>query len=387
MNESNSNMKCPAAGKCGGCSYTGTIYEAQLKSKQKRAEALFSAYGHVDPIIGMDRPEHYRNKVHHVFGRDAKGNIIHGTYREGTHKLVDIPDCLIEDEKCQEIIRTIKGMLKSFKIKTYDEDTRYGLLRHVLVRRGFSSGEIMVVLVLSSPVLPGKNDFIKVLRKAHPEITTVIINVNDRRTGMVLGKVSRTVWGPGFIRDTLCGARFRISPSSFYQVNPVQTEKLYGLALEYAALTGCEEVLDAYCGIGTIGICAAPSARHVTGVELNPEAVKDAVINARENGLKNIDFIAVDATEYMERAAADGHRYDVIFMDPPRSGSTERFIKAAAGLNPSRIVYVSCGPDTLARDLEAFAACGYKVKKLRPVDMFPYTEHIETIVLLQRENS
>ena len=252
----------------------------------------------------------------------------------------------------------------------------------MLVRRGFKTGEIMVVLVLSSPILPGKNNFIKALKKEHPEITTIIINVNDADTSMVLGDKETVIYGPGFIRDELCGCSFRISPKSFYQVNPVQTERLYMKALEFAKLNGRETVIDAYCGIGTIGLAAAGKAKTVIGIELNADAVKDAVINARENKIKNARFIEGDAGEFMNEMA-DKLKPDVIFMDPPRSGSTREFMKAAVSMNPKRIVYISCGPDTLKRDLTFFKKNGYSIKRIQPVDMFPYTKtHVENVVLI-----
>ena len=252
----------------------------------------------------MEDPYYYRNKVHAAFGRDRKGNVISGIYEEKSHRIVSVDDCMIEDKKSQEIIRTIRGMLKSFKIKTYDEDTGYGLLRHVLVRRGFSTGEIMVVLVTVSPIFPSKNNFVKALRKEHPEITTVVLNVNDRQTSMVLGDRNIVLYGPGFIKDRLMGLTFRISPSSFYQVNPVQTEVLYGKAMEFAAMTGKERVIDAYCGTGTIGIIASGNARDVIGVELNRDAIRDARMNARENKIRNVRFVPGDAGWFMEGMAA-----------------------------------------------------------------------------------
>jgi len=375
---------CAIARKCGGCQYTGTSYDSQLKKKQNYIEGLIGQYGKVNLIIGMDNPYNYRNKVHHVFAYDKKKGVISGCYEEKTHNVVDVENCLIEDKLSQDIIRTIRKLCKSFKIKTFDEDTGYGLLRHVLIRRGFTSGEVMVVLVLSSQVLPGKNDFIKALRTAHPEITTIVLNVNNKSTSMVLGDFEKPIYGPGFIKDTLCGCTFRISPKSFYQINPVQTEKLYKTAIDFAALTGNETVIDAYCGIGTIGICAAKKAGNVIGIELNADAVRDAIINAKENNLKNITFIKGDAGDQMDAMAAAGQKADVVFMDPPRTGSTEKFMKSAMNMKPDRIVYVSCGPDTLARDLEYLARGGYKVKKMQPVDMFPFTKHVETVALLSK---
>ena len=350
-------MKCNISKKCGGCQFQGIPYKEQLKKKQKKEQSLFGAYGKVCPIIGMENPYYYRNKVHAVFDRDRKGNIISGIYEEGTHRVVPVENCLIEDEKSQEIIRTIRGMLKSFKIRTYDEDTGYGLLRHVLIRRGFSTGEIMAVLVTGSPIFPSKNNFVKALRKAHPEITTVVLNVNDRQTSMVLGDREKPIFGPGFIKDRLCGCMFRISPKSFYQVNPVQTEILYQTAIDYAGLTGKETVIDAYCGIGTIGLIAAKKAGKVIGVELNKDAVKDARINAKENKI----------------------------TDPPRAGSDERFLSSVVKLSPKKVIYISCNPETLARDLKYLTKHHYKVEKIQPVDMFPFCNHCETVCELVRK--
>ena len=336
-------------------------------------------------IIGMDDPFYYRNKVHAVFDRDKKGNIICGTYEAKTHKVVPIEECMIEDKISQEIIRTIRDMLKSFRIKTYDEDTGYGLLRHVLVRRGFSTDEIMVVLVIGSPIFPSKNNFVKALRKKYPQITTVVLNVNDKKTSMVLGERDIVIYGKGYIRDTLCGCTFRISPQSFYQVNPVQTEILYKTAIEYAGLGRKETVIDAYCGIGTIGLVAAKRAKNVIGVELNPDAVRDARINAKENKITNARFYQGDAGEFMENMAENGEHADVVFMDPPRTGSDKKFMSSVIKLNPSRIVYISCGPETLARDLEYLTKHGYDVRKIQPVDMFSFTDHCENICLLTKK--
>ena len=275
-------------------------------------------------------------------------------------------------------------MLKSFKIRTYDEDTGFGLLRHVLVRRAFATGEIMVVLVTASPVFPSKNHFIKALRECHPEITTVVQNINGRGTSMVLGDKEHVLYGKGYIEDVLCGCRFRISSRSFYQVNPVQTEVLYKKAMEYAGLTGKETVVDAYCGIGTIGLIAAGKAGRVIGVELNPEAVRDAVHNAKLNQIKNARFYCNDAGRFLTQMAAQGEKVDVVMMDPPRSGSTEEFMRAAAKTGAEKIVYISCNPETLARDLRFMKKLGYKAVNGVGVDMFGMTEHVETVVLMSR---
>ena len=378
-------MKCNISKKCGGCQFQGIPYKEQLKKKQKKEQSLLGAYGKVCSIIGMENPYYYRNKVHAVFDRDRKGNIISGIYEEGTHRVVPVENCLIEDEKSQEIIRTIRGMLKSFKIRTYDEDTGYGLLRHVLIRRGFSTGEIMVVRVTGSPIFPSKNNFVKALRKAHPEITTVVLNVNDRQTSMVLGDREKPIFGPGFIKDRLCGCMFRISPKSFYQVNPVQTEILYQTAIDYAGLTGKETVIDAYCGIGTIGLIAAKKAGKVIGVELNKDAAKDARINAKENKITNAAFYQGDAGRFMVEMAAKGEKADVVFMDPPRAGSDERFLSSVVKLSPKKVIYISCNPETLARDLKYLTKHHYKVEKIQPVDMFPFCDHCETVCSLSRK--
>lgn len=373
---------CPVSGQCGGCCYLNLSYEKQLEKKERQVKDLLKPFTSLEPIVGMENPYHYRNKVHAVFDHDRKGQAISGVYKAGTHQVVPVESCLIEDEKADAMIASIRGLLKSFKIKTYDEDTGYGLLRHVVVRRGFTSGEIMVVLVTASPIMPSKNNFVAALRKLHPEITTIVQNVNDRATSMVLGDKEKVLYGRGYIEDTLCGLVFRISSKSFYQINPVQTEKLYRKALEYAGLTGEEMVIDAYCGIGTIGLTAARSAGKVIGVELNADAVRDAVSNAKRNEVRNAQFYQGDAGEFMRKMADAGAKADVVFMDPPRSGSTEEFIKAAAGVGADRIVYISCNPETQARDLKWFEKLGYRVKKGAAFDLFPWTEHVETVCLL-----
>ena len=358
--------------------------DEQLKSKQKKMEKLLGVFAKPEPIIGMQNPYHYRNKVHHVLKMIKGGRVISGSYEEGTHNVVNIDECGIEDLKCQQIIKTICTLAQSFKLKIYNEDTGWGFLRHVLVRRGFKSGEIMVVLVCASPVFPSKNNFVKALKAAHPEITTIVQNINDKKTSMVLGSKNINLYGKGYITDTLCGMKFRISPDSFFQVNPVQTEVLYHKAMEYAQLKDNDTVIDAYSGIGTIGLVASQYAGKVIGVELNKNAVHDAKINAKENNIDNAVFYQGDAGEFMLQMAENKESADVVFMDPPRSGSTEQFMSSVIKMKPDRIVYISCGPDTLARDLKYFAGRNYKVIKIQPVDMFPHTEHIETVVLMIR---
>lgn len=376
---------CPVLNLCGGCQLLDMEYAKQLDFKQKQVEELLKGLCPVKPIIGMKDPFHYRNKVHAVFDRDKKGNIISGIYEENTHHVVPVEKCLIENQKADEIIGTIRGMLKSFKIRTYDEDTGFGLLRHVLIRKGFSTGEIMVVLVTASPVFPSKNNFVKALREKHPEITTIVQNINGRGTSMVLGDKEHVLYGKGYIVDELCGCRFRISSKSFYQVNSVQTEILYEKALSLSGLTGRELVVDAYCGIGTIGIIASKAAGKVIGVELNQGAVRDAVNNAKMNGIDNIRFYCNDAGRFLVNMAEQGENADVVIMDPPRSGSTEEFMDAVGKLGAGKVVYVSCNPETLARDVRYMKKLGYRAVEAWPVDMFPETDHVETVVLLSHK--
>ena len=380
---------CPVVKKCGGCRYMGVPYEEQLHKKQRATEKLLGRYAKVKPIIGMENPKYYRNKVHAVFDFDKRTGMVSGIYQEGTHQVVPVEECLIENQQADRIIQSIKRLAKAFKYKAYDEDTGYGLLRHVLIRTGYHSGEIMVVLILASPILPSKNNFVKELCKLHSEITTIIVNVNDKKTSMVLGDKQQVIYGKGYIEDTLCEKVFKISPKSFYQVNPVQTEKLYSQAITYAKLTGKERVIDAYCGIGTIGIAASDKAAKVIGVELNQDAVKDAVANAKKNSVKNIDFYQNDAGKFMLQLAEAKEKVDVVFMDPPRSGSSEAFLDAVIALKPSRVVYISCNPETMARDLQYLLKKEkkYKLEELTPVDMFPYTDSIEVcgLITLQKE--
>ena len=387
MQQPSASLMCPVEKKCGACNYLSVDYDKQLKKKQQDLEQLLRPFGKVEGIIGMENPYHYRHKVHAVFDRDRKGNILAGAYQENTHQVVSTEGCLIENEKASAIIQTIKMLLPSFRIKTYDEDTGYGLLRHVLIRVGHATGQIMVILVLGSPILPSKNNFVKALRKEHPEISTVVVNVNDRKTSMVLGEKEQVIYGPGYIQDRLCGLTFKISPKSFYQVNPEQTEKLYRKAMEYAGLTGKEKVLDAYCGTGTIGMVAARQAQSVIGVELNKDAVKDAIINAKQNDIHNIRFYNRDAGEFMVELADKQEKVDVVFMDPPRSGSDEKFLSSLVKLQPDRVVYVSCNPETLARDLKYLTKKGYEMKRAVGVDLFPMTVHVETVVLLSQQKA
>lgn len=377
--------QCPLYKKCGGCQLQNLPYEKQLEYKQNKVSGLLSRFAKVEPIIGMENPSHYRNKVQAAFSFDKKRNkIISGVYQSGTHRIVPVDSCMIEDKKADEIIVSIRTLMKSFKFQPYNEDTGRGFIRHVLVKRGFSTNEIMVVIVTGTPIFPAKNNFVKALLKLHPDITTIIHNVNPYHTNLVLGPKETTLYGKGYIEDTLCGCTFRISAKSFYQINPVQTEKLYKTAIDFANLTGSEVFFDSYCGTGTIGIIAAKGAREVIGVELNRDAVRDAKSNAKRNNIDNISFSCADAADFITDMARAGKRVDVIMMDPPRAGSTEEFLDAVAVMAPKTVVYVSCNPETLARDLLYITKKGYKVEKIQPVDMFPHTAHVECVVSLKR---
>lgn len=375
---------CMYYDRCGGCQLQHMSYQAQGEFKQKLVEKLLGQYHRVNDILVMKEPYFYRNKVHSTLAYDKNRNIISGIYEENTHKVIPIKHCIIQDERADTIIQSIRELMRSFRLEPYNEDTRHGFLRHILVKTGFSSKQVMVVLVTATSVFPGKNNFIKALLEKHPEITTVVMNINSRKTSAVLGNDEKILYGKGYIEDTLCGCIFRISPKSFYQINPVQTEVLYAKAIEMAGLSGKEEVLDAYCGIGTISLIASNKAKRVIGVELNKDAVRDAISNAKGNNIKNVYFYSDDAGRFMSRLAREKQHIDVVFMDPPRSGSDESFLTSLLQLSPSKIVYISCNPVTQKRDVEFLIKGGYKVGEIQPVDMFPHTSHVECCVLITR---
>lgn len=351
--------------------------------KQVKLIHLLSRYGHVEEIVGMDDPTHYRNKMQALFGF-KNGRVVSGIYQSATGKLVETDSCLLEDVASARIVKTVRELCASFKIKAFDLRTGRGFLRHALVRRGFRSGQIMVVLVTAPGEFPSCSAFVKELTRRHPEITTLVWNVNPTDTPLFLGRESRVLYGEGSIEEELLGLRFRISPRSFYQVNPTQTEILYRTAREYASLTGKERVIDAYCGTGTIGLTVAADAAELIGVEVNADAVEDAKANAKRNGIKNARFYAADAGDFMEQMAKEGQRADVVITDPPRAGCSPRFLRSLVKLSPKKIVYISCDPETLARDLNTLTRAGYKATKIQPVDMFPHTNHVETVVCLMR---
>ena len=463
------HIRCDKAGACGACSAVNVPYAEQLRAKDAAITELFAEFLQVNPafevrpIIGMAEPFHYRNKVMSPFAPGRKNaktgrrEILTGMYAPGTHRLVNTDGCAVENAAANAVVVAVRRLAAKYGVEPYNEDTGAGFLRHVVVRVGHKSGEMLVALVTNGRDFPGARNFCQQLVRACPGITTIVQNINTRQTNVVLGQEERTLWGPGFILDELCGLSFRISGTSFYQVNAVQTEVLYRQAVEAAGLTGTETVVDAYCGTGTIGLVAAkgcpvvrgdgdedegaeapagkgseagasagggdaslapatPGAARVIGVDSVASSIRDARENARHNGIANAEFVCEDATAFMRRLAAErgpaersatnvilsGAREAgevegsssssaestsdlVLFLDPPRAGSTPEFIAAATAMAPARIVYISCNPATQVRDLRLFAQRGYLPQFVQPVDMFPHTTHVETIVLMSRK--
>ena len=377
-------MTCKQFKKCGACRFQLDEYEHQLIYKQNMLNNLLAEFGKVESIIPMENPFNYRNKVQAAYYFDFKRQkCSSGVYQSTSKRITPIDYCMLDNKKADEIILTIRKLADTFKIKPYDIRNKTGFLRHILVRTGIKSGQIMVVIVSATPVFPSRNNFVKALLKEHGEITTIVHNINTSDTNLILGEKSHVLYGKGYIEDELCSCTFRISPASFYQVNPVQCEVLYNTAMDFANLTGKEAVFDAYCGTGTIGIIASKSAKQVLGVEVNGDAIRDAVSNAKRNNAENIFFIEADATDLINDLAKEKERFDVVFMDPPRAGASKKFLNSLLKLKPEKIVYISCNPETLSRDLNTLTK-DYKVSKIQGVDMFPFTKHIETVVLLTK---
>lgn len=371
--------------KCGGCPLLALPYREQLAKKQARLQELLGGFAPVKAVQGMAEPLHYRNKAIASFATQ-RGKLVCGLYAEGTHRVLPGADCLLQEEILNKTLAAVLDAARACRWTAYDEDRGTGLLRHTVLRSSCSA-KVLVTLVTPGPDLPGSKNFCTALRKKAPWVVSIVQNINPTRSSAVLGSREKTLYGPGFVLDTLCGTQFAISSRSFYQVNRTQTEVLYKKALELAKLTGRETVIDAYCGIGTIGLCAAPLAKQVIGVERNPAAVKDAAANARRNKIANARFVCADATEWMAAAAGEGLHPDVVFLDPPRAGSTPECIAAVNKMKPRRVVYVSCDPETLARDVAAFTRLGWRAAKFCPVDLFPQTKHVETVVLLSHKKA
>jgi len=375
--------KCKVARYCGGCQYQGLDYQKQLAEKQKNEEKLFSSFGKVLPIIGMNDPYHYRNKVQVSFGYDEEHRVICGNYVNSTHFIVPIEDCQICDETANSIISSLKRLIIRYRISVFDEKSMKGCIRHALVRCS-NDGQYMLVLVTGSFNIKDGDLLVKDLLKYNPQLTTVVQNINNRHTSMILGDKSKLLYGRGYIVDELCDLKFRISAASFYQVNKRQTSVLYKEAIEKATLNKRDVVIDAYCGTGTIGMIAAKYVKKVIGVELNSYAVKDAEINKKENGINNIEFYCDDATRFMMKMAKNHLPVDVVIMDPPRSGADQKFIEAVFALKPRLVIYISCNPLTLKTNLDQFKR-NYHIDSIQPVDMFPFTSHVETVVLMSRD--
>ena len=387
---------CPAARPCGGCQLQMLDYAEQLRFKEKKIAQNLQRIGGMteipmEPIVGMESPFRYRNKAQFPIGQDKNGKLITGFYAGRTHQIMENRNCYLGVEQNEEILNRILAWMEENSVSAYQEETGKGLVRHVLIRFGFTTKEIMVCLVVNGKKLPAEKKLIQSLTELEG-MTSITLSVNRERTNVIMGKEIRCLWGQEFITDYIGKVKYQISPLSFYQVNPVQTEKLYSLALEYAGLTGEETVWDLYCGIGTISLFLAQKAKKVYGVEIVPEAIADAKNNAKINGIENAEFFVGKSEEvlpeYYEKYAKEHpgeHAHaDVIVVDPPRKGCEENLLRTMADMQPDRIVYVSCDSATLARDLKILQELGYEVKKVRGVDQFPMTCHVETVVLLSK---
>ena len=377
------NLKCPYFSLCGGCSKLDKTYEEEIKEKEEYIKKLFQSVGYKKDveIVNADNPHYYRNKAIMAFKLSKTKKVVSGIYEEHSHKIVTVDDCLIQNEVINRVLKSVNFALSKNKIKPF---VNGGVVKHVLVRVGSKTNEIMVCIVTPNELFPGRANFVKDLLKLEPKITTIVQNIQSRDTSIVLGTKERVLYGKGFIIDELCGLKFKLSPRSFFQINQQQTEKLYQIAMEFANLRVGNTVIDAYSGIGTIGMVASKNCGKVICVENNPDAVVDAKFNAKFNGITNVNFYLEDSTKFINELALNKIKVDCVILDPPRIGTTYNFISAVAKMGIKRVVYVSCGPETLARDLKLFKDFGYEIKNARCVDMFPRTEHVECVVLLNR---
>ena len=386
--------RCPVARQCGGCQLQAMSYEEQLKFKERKVKNHLLRIGkfredeiHMLPIMGMEEPWRYRNKAQFPFGMDKNGNIVAGFYAGRTHDIIECGDCLLGAEENKDILDIIKGFMKDHNIRPYDETAHKGLVRHALIRKGFHSGELMVCLVINGKDIPLKEQLVEELCRIKG-MTSISYSINQEKTNVIMGKEIVNLYGPGYITDNIGNVTYQISPLSFYQVNPVQTEKLYGTALEYAGLTGSETVWDLYCGIGTISLFLAQNAKKVYGVEIVPQAIEDARRNAALNHITNAEFFTGKAEEVLPEQYAKNKVYaDVIVVDPPRKGCDQVCLDTILKMAPKRVVYVSCDSSTLARDLRYLADGGYEVEKVRCCDMFGQSCHVETVVLLSHKKA
>lgn len=379
---------CPAFPRCGGCQYRHISYDAEIRIKTQKVKDAFSRIGHLDTVpedaVKADNPDRYRNKAQYPV-ETANGRLLTGFYAPFSHRVIDCKNCLLQPAEFSDILKTVAKWSEKYKIPAYDEKTHKGLLRHIYIRKGFSTGEIMVCLVINGDRIYKKDELISALTKANKNIKTVLLNHNTEDTNVIMGKTETVLYGKGFIEDILCGKRFRISPLSFYQINRTQAEKLYEKAAEFAITPDTKVLLDMYCGAGTIGLTMAHKVEKLIGVEIVPEAIADAGINARINGISNARFICADAKEAAATLKEEGISPDTVILDPPRKGCDAELLNTVCEMNPERIVYVSCDPATLARDLAILEEKGYKTQKAIPYDLFPRTVHIETVALLIRK--
>ena len=388
--------RCPSARQCGGCQLQAMSYEEQLKFKENKVRNNLSRIGGLteipmEPIIGMEEPWRYRNKAQFPFGKDKNGRIITGFYAGRTHAIIEQEDCLLGVEENQPILDCIRGFMEEYHIAPYEEETHKGLVRHVLIRKGFTTGELMVCLVLNGDVekLKAPEVLVERLVKLFPShMASISCSINREKTNVIMGKEIVNLYGPGYITDYIGNVCYRISPLSFYQVNPVQTQKLYGTALEYAGLTGEETVWDLYCGIGTISLFLAQKAKKVYGVEIIPQAIDDARANAKLNHFENVEFFVGKAEEVLPEQYEKNQVYaDTIVVDPPRKGCDSVCLDTIVKMAPEKVVYVSCDSATLARDVKYLGERGYEVKRVKTVDMFPWSGHVETVVLLSHKKA
>ena len=379
---------CEIYYQCGGCKLLHIKYEEQLKMKTELVRKLFADHfgkgALVNPCLGMAKPCNYRNKNQVVFGNHPKEKLISGFYAENTHKIIPFKTCYVQDEISDKIVGKIKEILIKMHISAYDEDRKRGLVRHVMVKRSFKTKETMVVVVTAEENFPGRSNFVKAVIAQCKEVTTIVQNINTRSTSAVLGNKENILYGKGYIIDELCGKKFKISSKSFYQINPYQTEVLYNSAIDNAGLKMSDTILDAYSGVGTIGLIASSRVRKVLSVEIEKSATIDAQFNAKINNIKNVSFFNDDASNFIVNLANRKEHMDAIIMDPPRSGSDERFLKAVLKLMPEKIIYISCNPHTQVTDLKLLVD-KYEMTYIQPVDMFPHTAHVENIVILKRK--
>ncbi|MGM9970625.1 MAG: 23S rRNA (uracil(1939)-C(5))-methyltransferase RlmD [Anaeroplasma sp.] len=382
------NDGCPYQAECGGCQFMHVSYDYERVLKEDYLNNLFLPFKLKNKIslLTMDEPINYRNKCQMTYKLSKTRKVVCGLYEEYSHRIVTISDCMLQSKHANQIIKELNRVLTKNKIQPYDEKTKTGVLRHVYIRYGFNSNEAMLVLVTNGEQFPGRNNVIKDLKKEELGIKTIVQNVNTRDTSIVLGDKERVLYGPGYIYEYVGEYKFKISPKSFFQINTNGMQKLYNLAIEKANITNNDLVIDAYCGVGTISIFASKYAKKVIGVELNKQAIQDAIINAKINSIKNIDFIADDATNFMTNMAKNREFVDIVIMDPPREGSTKQFINAIKYIKAKKVIYISCDPTTLKRDLYYFIENDYLIKSIDAVDMFSRTQHVECVCLLTKVN-